>query len=96
MQARVVDYKGKRIHFIGIGGSSMSGLAGLMLEKGYIVTGTDRTKSHKTEALEAKGIKIYIGHEPENVHGADIIVYSAAIAATNCERAEAAAICLAS
>ncbi|MBQ4089648.1 MAG: UDP-N-acetylmuramate--L-alanine ligase [Clostridia bacterium] len=89
MQARVVDYKGKRIHFIGIGGSSMSGLAGLMLEKGYIVTGTDRTKSHKTEALEAKGIKIYIGHEPENVHGADIIVYSAAIAATDCERAEA-------
>ena len=59
MQARVVDYKGKRIHFLGIGGSSMSGLAGLMLEKGYIVTGTDRTKSHKTDALEVQFCDIH-------------------------------------
>lgn len=89
MQARVVDYKGKRIHFLGIGGSSMSGLAGLLMEKGYIVSGTDRTRSHKTDALEAKGIRIYIGHEPENVHGADMIVYSAAVSPENCERMEA-------
>ena len=89
MQARVIDYIGKRVHFLGIGGSSMSGLAGLLLSQGYIVTGTDRTASHKTETLEAKGIKIYIGHYPENIHGADLIVYSAAISPENCERAEA-------
>ena len=90
MQARVVDYKGKRVHFLGIGGSSMSGLAGLLMSQGYIVTGTDRTRSHKTEALEEKGIRIYIGHQPENIHGAELIVYSAAISPENCERAEAA------
>ena len=89
MQARVENYKGKRVHFLGIGGSSMSGLAGLLLSQGYIVTGTDRTRSHKTDALEAKGIRIYIGHEAENIHGAELIVYSAAIPADNCERAEA-------
>ena len=89
MQARFEDYKGKRVHFLGIGGSSMSGLAGLLQAQGYIVTGTDRTRSHKTEALEEKGIRIYIGHEPENIHGADLIVYSAAISPENCERAEA-------
>lgn len=89
MQARVVDYKGKRIHFLGIGGSSMSGLAGLLMEQGYIVTGTDQTRSHKTEALEEKGARIFIGHRAENIHGADMIVYSAAISPENCERAEA-------
>ena len=43
---------GKRLHFIGIGGSSMSGLARFMLHEGCVVTGSDRTASHKTEALE--------------------------------------------
>lgn len=90
MQARVDNYIGKRVHFLGIGGSSMSGLAGLLKSQGYIVTGTDRTRSHKTDALEAKGIKVYIGHQPENIRGAELIVYSAAIRPDNCERAEAA------
>lgn len=90
MQARVVDYKGKSVHFIGIGGSSMSGLAGLLMEQGYAVTGSDQTRSHKTDELETKGVKIYIGHRAENVRGADLIIYSAAISPENCERAEAA------
>lgn len=89
MQTRVSDFKGKRLHFLGIGGSSMSGLALLMAGTGYKVTGTDRTKSHKTEALEKHGIKVYIGHDAQNVHGADLIIYSAAIRPDNCERAEA-------
>ena len=89
MQARIENYIGKRAHFLGIGGSSMSGLAHLLSTQGYIVTGTDRTKSHKTDALEAEGIKIYIGHKAENIHGADIIIYSAAIGKENCERMEA-------
>ena len=89
MQARIERYVGKRVHFLGVGGSSMSGLAALLNSQGYQVTGTDRTQSHKTEALEKKGIQIYIGHRPENVHGADLIVYSAAIGPENCERREA-------
>ena len=79
----------QRVHMIGVGGSSMSGLAGLLKDEGYEVTGSDRTRSHKTEALEARGVKVLIGHQAENVHGAQLIIYSAAIAADNPERAEA-------
>ena len=90
MQVNIRDYKGRRAHFIGIGGSSMSGLAGLLHEEGYIVSGSDKTRSHKTDHLAEKGVEIYIGHAAENVHGADIIFYSAAISPDNAERAEAA------
>ena len=83
------EISGKHLHFIGIGGSSMSGLARFMLQKGCAVSGSDRDASHKTEALEKLGVKIYIGHSAENVHGADLVVYSAAIAESNPERAEA-------
>ena len=88
MTAHIHDYQNKRIHFIGIGGSSMSGLASLLNDEGYIVSGSDRTRSHKTDALAAKGIRIHIGHDAENVRDADFIVYSAAIPQTNPERAE--------
>ena len=54
----------KRVHMIGVGGSSMSGLAGLLRDEGYEVSGSDRTRSHKTEALEARGVKVLIGHRP--------------------------------
>ena len=80
---------GKHLHFIGIGGSSMSGLARFMLQKGCTVSGSDRDASHKTEALEKLGVKVHIGHSAENVHGADLVVYSAAIPESNPERAEA-------
>lgn len=89
MVANIFDYKGRRVHFIGIGGSSMSGLAGYLSQMGYTVTGSDRTRSHKTEHLEQQGIAVAIGHASENVHGANVIVYSAAIGADNVERAEA-------
>ena len=90
MAANIFDYQHQRAHFIGIGGSSMSGLALFLKQTGYQVTGSDRTKSHKTEHLEEAGIPVHIGHDAESVHGADVIVYSAAIAANNPERAEAA------
>ena len=90
MTANIFDYRGRRVHFIGIGGSSMSGLAGYLKDMGYQVTGSDRTKSHKTEHLEEKGIRVFIGHNAENVRGADVVIYSAAIAPENPERAEAA------
>ena len=80
---------GKHLHFIGVGGSSMSGLARFMLQKGCAISGSDRDASHKTEALEKLGVKVYIGHNAENVHGADLVVYSAAIPESNPERAEA-------
>jgi len=89
MTANIFDYKGKHAHFIGAGGSSMSGLAGYLQDRGYTVTGSDRTRSHKTEHLEQRGIPVTIGHAAENVHGADIIIYSAAISADNPERMEA-------
>ncbi len=89
MTPNIFDYTGKRAHFIGIGGSSMSGLAGMLQEKGFHVTGSDRIKSHKTDHLEQRGIPVRIGHAAENVRGADVIVYSAAIAPSDVERAEA-------
>ena len=89
MIANIYDYRGKHVHFIGIGGSSMSGLAGYLKQAGYVVTGSDRTKSHKTEHLEAMQIPIAIGHDAANVRSADVIVYSAAISPDNPERREA-------
>ena len=51
MIANIHDYHNKHVHFIGIGGSSMSGLAGLLQDEGYIVSGSDKTRSHKTDKL---------------------------------------------
>lgn len=89
MTAHIQAFQGGRVHFIGIGGSSMSGLAPLMALLGYQVSGSDRDRSHKTDALCEKGIPVAIGHRPENVRGAELIVYSAAVAPENPERAEA-------
>ncbi len=82
------DYEGQRIHMIGIGGSSMSGLAEMLLEEGYQVTGSDRTDGYLLGALRDKGIPVTIGHRAENVHGAALVVYTAAIPEDNPERQE--------
>ena len=79
-----------RIHFIGIGGISMSGLAMIMLKNGYRVTGSDRTKSHITDKLQTLGAEIFIGHNSENVLGADLVVHTAAVHMNNPEMAKAA------
>ena len=81
--------KGQHLHFIGIGGCSMNGLAMIMHEKGYIVTGSDRVASDFTKHLESLGIRVYIGHDASHIQGADAIVYSAAIKPTNPEMAAA-------
>ena len=83
------NFVGKRVHFIGAGGCSMSGLARLMQQLGMEVTGSDRTASHKTEALVQAGIPVQIGHEADLVRQANLVVYSAAIAPDNPERAAA-------
>lgn len=83
------DFKGKRIHMVGIGGSSMSGLSEMLLSEGYQVTGSDRTDGYLMQDVRDAGAKVFIGHRAENVHGADLVVYTAAIPADNPELQEA-------
>lgn len=83
------DFAGKKIHMIGIGGSSMSGLAEMLIDLGYRVSGSDRSDGYLLGDVREKGAEVFIGQRAENVHGADLVVYSAAIAADNPERVEA-------
>ena len=83
------DYQGKRIHMIGIGGSSMSGLAQMLRARGYRLTGSDNLETYATKALREQGIPVTIGHSAENVHGAELVVYTIAILPDNPERVEA-------
>nr|WP_219641294.1 UDP-N-acetylmuramate--L-alanine ligase [Cohnella sp. CFH 77786] len=76
----------ERVHFIGIGGYGMSAIARVMLEMGYQVSGSDVASQELTDKLAAKGARIYIGHEPEHVRGADLVVYSTALPKDNVER----------
>ena len=85
----IKDFPGGRIHMIGIGGSSMSGLAEMLLAEGYRVTGSDRDETYLIRYAREKGAEITIGHKEENVHGADLVVFSAAISPDNPERKEA-------
>ena len=82
--------KNAHIHFIGIGGISMSGLAMIALQNGYKVTGSDRSRSHITDKLSDMGAKIYEGHDEKNIDGADLCVHTAAVKMDNPEMAEAA------
>ena len=77
--------KSKPIHMIGIGGSSMSGIAEIALNMGFKITGSDRSLSPITDRLADSGIKIYEGHNASNVEGASLIVYTAAISENNPE-----------
>lgn len=78
-----------RIHFIGIGGSSMNGLAQILRSRGCIVEGSDKTTSPFTDRLIKLGIPVQIGQRAENVHDCDYVVYSAAIKEDNPERVRA-------
>lgn len=75
----------KKIHFIGIGGVSMSGLAAILLNAGYKVSGSDSKESENTKKLEKDGAEIYIGHNANNLNNVDLIVYTAAIPKDNPE-----------
>ncbi len=77
----------KRVHLIGIGGCSMSGIAQILQSQGHIVTGSDRESSQFTDHLRSLGVTVYIGHRSEQVGNADLVVYSAAIKPDNPERA---------
>ena len=75
----------KNIHFIGIGGISMSGLAEIMLNQGFNVSGSDRSSSNITDKLSKLGAKVYIGQDSSNIKDADLVVYTAAISEDNPE-----------
>ena len=75
----------KKIHFIGIGGISMSALARLSKSYGYEVQGSDIEDTHITQMLNGLGITTYIGHNPKNIDGVDTVVYNSAIKLDNTE-----------
>lgn len=75
----------KNVFFIGINGIGMSGLAKIMSHNGYNVFGSDIKRKPITNVLESRGIKIYIGHNEENLKGMDLVVYSSAIKSDNIE-----------
>ena len=75
----------RHIHFVGIGGIGMSGIAEVLLNLGYHVTGSDLKASDVTRRLEELGATILMGHAPDNALGADVVVYSSAVQRTNVE-----------
>ena len=85
MSFNFLNDKHKKVHFIGIGGISMSGLAAVLLKEGYRVSGSDAKESETTEKLKQIGAEIYIGHKSENIKNVDLVVYTAAIPQDNPE-----------
>jgi UDP-N-acetylmuramate--alanine ligase len=81
--------KTRRIHFIGVGGIGMSGIAELLANLGYAVSGSDAKRSSVTDRLETLGVKVATGHAAVNVGDADVVVYSSAVRPDNPEVAEA-------
>jgi UDP-N-acetylmuramate--alanine ligase len=85
MNRRPVPFNIGPVHFIGIGGIGMSGIAEIMLRIGYTVQGSDAKASANTERLAKLGARIFVCHDPANVEGASAIVYSTAVKADNPE-----------
>ena len=80
-----MKHKVKHIHFVGVGGSGMSGIAEVLANLDYTVSGSDIAASATTRRLEGEGIKVMIGHAAENIAGADAVVTSTAVKADNPE-----------
>jgi UDP-N-acetylmuramate--alanine ligase len=78
-----------KIHFIGIGGIGMSGIAEVLLSLGYTISGSDVAESPNVKKLRDLGIEIFIGHKTENVKEATVVVYSSAVVESNPEVVEA-------
>lgn len=75
----------KRIHFVGIGGAGMCGIAEVLINEGYEISGSDLSENPVTERLESKGAKVFFGHAESNVEGASVVVVSTAIKQDNPE-----------
>jgi UDP-N-acetylmuramate--alanine ligase len=80
-----MKHKVKRVHFVGIGGSGMNGIAEVMLNLGFQVSGSDLADSTVTLRLKNQGVTLYTGHAAENVNGADVVVVSTAVKPDNPE-----------
>jgi UDP-N-acetylmuramate--alanine ligase len=80
-----MKHKVRRIHFVGIGGSGMSGIAEVLVNQGYQVSGSDLVENAATRRLAKLGAKLQLRHEPANVRGADVVVVSTAVQADNPE-----------
>ena len=80
-----MKHKVRRIHFVGIGGVGMSGIAEVLANLGYQVSGSDLSANAATRRLDALGVKIFLHHKPEQVEGADAVVVSSAVQADNPE-----------
>ena len=85
VQVSLDQWVGKRIHFIGIAGAGMSGLARIALSHGLSVSGSDSKDSSVVLALRALGAEVHIGHNAAHLDGVDIVIYSNAITASNAE-----------
>jgi UDP-N-acetylmuramate--alanine ligase len=81
--------KTRRIHFVGVGGVGMSGIAELLANLGYVVSGSDAKRSETTARLAGLGVTVFEGHAAEHVGGADVLVYSSAVRPSNPELVEA-------
>ena len=79
----------RRVHFVGIGGAGMSGIAAVLRSMHYEVSGSDLKSSDVTDRLRAMGVKVVFAHKAENVRGADVAVFSAAVPMDNPELQEA-------
>ncbi len=75
----------QHIHFVGIGGVGMSGIAEILVNLGYRVSGSDQKRTETIERLERLGAKVFTGHRAENVEGVHVVVYSSAVARDNVE-----------
>src|SRR6266850_1427908 len=75
----------QQIHFVGIGGSGMSGIAEILVNLGYRVTGSDQKRNDAVERLATLGAKVFLGHRAEHVEGAHVVVYSSAVSRDNVE-----------
>lgn len=79
----------RRVHVVGIGGAGMSAIARVLAERGEIVSGSDMTSNDQIEALRREGVEVAIGHDPRNVAGAGLVLFSSAVAQDNPEVAAA-------
>jgi UDP-N-acetylmuramate--alanine ligase len=85
MGNQLSQWSGKRLHFIGIGGAGMSGLARIALSHGITVSGSDAKDSTVLSALSALGAQVHPAHQADQVNGSDFVIYSTAISQTNVE-----------
>jgi UDP-N-acetylmuramate--alanine ligase len=90
IQTQPVFGRTKHIHMVGIGGIGMSGMAEILIQRGYKVTGSDGASNETTDRLKELGATIYQEHAPENIEGADVVVYTSAVKATENEETKAA------